>query len=270
MKNPIYYLPIFLFFCFVNTPLFAQQDLKTTDSTNLFIWPDRSTQTLEPKRKVWPLFGVKKMGTRNNMEWRIQPLYFLLSPNLGLKKGWTNNSQRKWRIASLHQLNYPSILLKMLAREGAGGILPENSIIPPIILLRNEVLLGYQNQGNYLTFRGGLATAFKFGEASFPDIDLPFFYNRMLAFNHTPNVYLGLNYNRDVLTTLNLEADFTAFKVDFSTGAWVFENRVVLFWKPTHKFGLKLGAATAFGEYPYGFDVRVIPVFDIVFGFGKY
>lgn len=264
MKNSIFLLLILLF---ISQQTSWAQD--NSDSSNVqTIWADRSTETLKPKRKVWPLFGIKKMGAAKNMEWQIQPLFFLISPNLGLKKGWVKGKSG-FHFSSLHKVNYPSIYLNLIAREGSGGVLPGDSEIPPIINLRNELLLGYNAAGNYLTVRAGLATAFKLGDADFADIDFPFLYNRTLAFNHTPTLYTGLNFNRDILSRLNLEADFALFKVDFESSDLVFENQLVFFWKKSDKFGLKLGAAAAYGQYPYGFDVRVIPVFDLVFGFGN-
>lgn len=247
---------------------YTQEALDTIPQNSL--WPNRSPQTLEQGRKVWQLFGPKKMGAAKNMEWQIQPLFFFISPNLGLKKRWTNDNKRI-SIATVHKINYPSIYLNLFAREGAGGVLPKDSEIPPMISLRNEILIGINSEKTILTLRGGIATAFKLGSAekNFPDIDFPFLYNRTLAFNNTPNIYMGINIHQDIRPKLNLEADFTAFKVSNENNNFVYESKLIFFWKKSDKFGLKAGAATAFGQYPYGKDFQIIPVFDIVFGWGK-
>jgi len=261
-----------VFFILLLTGIFQQeaytQEVVDTIPQNS-LWPHRSTETLVQGRKVWQLFGVKKMGVAKNMEWQIQPLFFFISPNLGLKKRWTNN--RRWSIATLHKINYPSIYLNLIAREGAGGVLPKDSEIPPMISLRNEILLDIHSEKIFITLRGGVATAFKLGNAekNFPDIDIPFLYNRTLAFNNTPNIYMGINIHRYILPKLNVEGDFTAFRVGNENKDFVYESQLIFFWKKSNKFGLKAGAAAAFGQYPYGRDFQIIPVFDIIFGWGK-
>ena len=207
------------------------------------------------------------MGTASNMEWQMQPIFFFVAPNLGLKKQWKTTSGGL-RFSSLHRIHYPSIYLNLLAREGAGGILPKDSEIPPMLSFKNELLLGIYKQGNSITLRAGITAAFKLGdgEKNFPDIDVPFLYNRTLALNHTPNIYMGLNFNRDILPTLNMEIDVAAFKVDPKSSDFVYESQLIFFWKKSNKFGLKAGVATAHGRYPYGAEFQLLPVFDIVFG----
>ncbi len=268
MKRHIFFFSFLCCLSLLSTTTLAQSSTDALPSENS-LWPDRTTRTLAQGRKVCPLFGVKKMGVANNMEWRIQPIFFFISPNIGLKKYW-GTTQGGLSFSTVHQLNYPSLYLNIIAREGAGGVLPEDSAIPPIISLRNEFLLGLQAQQHFITLRLGIATAFNLGNAekSFPDIDFPFLYNRTLAFNHTPNFYLGINYNKDFLPKLNVEADIAAFLTDTQNSDVVFESQLLLFWKKSDKFGLKAGLAAAHGTYPYGKIFQLLPLVDMVFGFG--
>jgi len=269
MTNNIYFYTLLLLTFFIQQNTFAQEAVDATLIQNK-LWADDSPQTLKKGRKVWPLLGVKKMGAGKNMEWHIQPVFFFISPNLGLKKHW-KTKDNGWSISSFHQINYPSIYLNLFSREGAGGVLPKDSQIPPMLSIKNEVLVGINHQGSAITFRAGLATAFKLGSAEkrFPDIDFPFLYNRTLGLNNSPNLYTGLNFNRDLRPKLNIEADFTAFSVGNEDNDFVFESQLIFFWKKSDRFGLKLGAAAAHGRYPYGNDFRMIPVFDVLFGFGN-
>ncbi len=269
MKNKLFILILWSLVYFSEQMIFAQEKV---DSIQLQenVWASRRPQTLKAGRKVVPLFGAKKIGAAKNMEWRIQPLFFLISPNLGLKKCWKENN--RWSIASFHQINYPSFYLNLIAREGSGGVLPKDSEIPPMLSLRNEILLGFSSKKmSSVTFRVGVATAFKIGsgEKNFPDIDFPFLYNRTLAFNHTPTFYGGINFYQDILPRLNMELDITAFQVNNENGSFIFENQLIFFWRKSSKFGLKAGVAAAYGSYPYGFDWRMIPVFDVIFGLNK-
>ncbi len=271
MKNSISLIILLLLMSFSQQRTFAQGNVvDTVIIIQHKIWPDRTTNTLVKGRKVWPLLGVKKRGAGNNMEWQIQPLFFFVSPNLGLKKQWLNH-QKGWSFASLHKINYPSIYLNLIAREGAGGVLPKESQIPAMISLRNEFLLGFNTQANFFTLRLGIATTFQLGSAekNFPDIDIPFLYNRTLSLNNTPNIYFGINFNRDLHPRLNLEADFSAYKVDFDSNDFVYESQLLFLWRKSSKFGIKFGAAAAHGRYPYGSEFMVIPVVDFLFGFGR-
>jgi len=268
MKNTVFFFSLLFLISFSTQFSYAQSDVEV-DQVEQNIWPDRSTNTIKKGRKVWPLFGVKKLGASKNMEWHIQPIFFFVSPNLGLKKNWKRNNNGI-SISSFHQINYPSIYLKLFSREGAGGVLPLDSKIPPMISLRNEIMLGLNKNGNLITLRIGIATIFKLGSAekNFPDIDYPFLYNRTLAFNNSPNIYLGINFNRDINPKLNLEADFTTYSVGDGNSNFVHESKLVFFWKKSDKFGIKAGAAAAHGQYPFGKVFQMIPVFDVLFGFG--
>lgn len=265
MQNKIFLSLLLLFVCYC-PQIASAQEVSDTIAAQESIWPDQSTKTLTANRRVWPLFGVKKLGANKNMEWQIQPLFFFISPNLGLKKHW-KSYKNGLSIASLHRVNYPSIYLNLFSREGAGGVLPKDSKIPPMLSIKNELLLGFNSKENVITLRAGIALAFKLSgaEKKFPDLDFPFLYNRTLAFNHSPNIYMGINYNRDFLPKWNIEADFAAFSVGNENRDFVHESRLVFLWKKSDKLGLKAGAAAAYGNYPFGSVFRAIPVFDIIF-----
>ena len=249
---------VLLSFLFLSNIAFTQ--------TNL--WSDASAQTLKKGRKNWPLLGIKKMGLKNNKELQIQPIFFFLAPNIGLKKYWGNKNG--WDIASLHKLHYPSLMLKTIAREGTGGVLPKSSVIPQIIGTKNELIVSKViNEQYFFAARLGVDLALSFGDADFAEIDLPFIYNRTAVYHSNFIPYLGLHLGGTIVPKLDFELAFTALKMTNDTGGFVFEDKAVLFWKLSDKFGIKAGAASAFGRYAYGNDFKLIPVFDVVFGFGK-
>lgn len=240
---------------FVATPCSAQQNL----------WSDASTQTLKKGRLEWPLLGKKRLGIGKNMELSAQPVFFFMAPHIGLKKEWKNKTT--FNLATVHKLGYPTILLKMLSREGTGGVLPETSIIPQLLTFKNEVIIS-KNIGDqyFIATRLGLELAFIFTNGDFPQIDLPFIYNRTAVYNNKFMPYLGVNFGGELLPKLDFEIAATVFAN--GTGGFVSEEKIILFWKKSDRFGVKAGVASAYGQYAYGYDFKLIPVIDLIFGFG--
>ena len=228
---------------------------------------DLST-VLKKGQKEYPLFGVKRIGIGHDMELQVHPLLFFLDPHIGLKKYWGNKN--KWHISSRHTLNYPTILLKTISREGTGGVLPKTSVIPQIFSTKNEIQVA-KALGDQFRFTAilGLELAATLGDSDFPTIDLPFAYRRTAVYHDHFLPYFGLQLEGDLTPELKYELAFTAYKIMNDTGGFTFEDKVILYWKKSRKFGLKAGLASAFGKYPFGNDIRWMPLVDFVWTVGS-
>ena len=226
------------------------------------------TSILEKGQKEIPLFGVKKVGIGHDMELQVHPLFFFLDPHIAVKKYWGN--QNDWLLASRHTLNYPTLLLKMMSREGTGGVLPKTSVIPQIVSSRNEVsatkTIGDQF---YLTALLGVELVVTFGDADFPTIDLPFFYRRTAVYHDHVLPFVGVEFGGHISPKVDFEVVVTGYKMLNEIGGFTVEDKAVLFWKKSSKFGVKAGLASAFGQYPFGYDIRLMPILDFVWMVGK-
>lgn len=231
-------------------------------------WSGETAFVVEKGEKELSLFGAKKLGIGKGMELQAYPILFFLNPHIGLKKYWGDKSN--WAISSRHKLTYPSLLLKTISREGTGGVLPKTSIIPHIITTKNELIATKVIGGNFhLTGTLGVELAVTFGDSDFPVIDYPFIYRRTAVYHDKILPYLGLQFEGHINPKFGFQVAFTTFKLINDTGGFVFENKFVLFWEKSPKFGVKLGVVSAFGKYEYGGDAKAIPVLDIVFKWGK-
>lgn len=229
---------------------------------------DSKVSVLAKGQKDLPLFGVKKMGIGNNMELQLHPLFFFLDPHIGLKKYWGDRGG--WHLSSRHTLNYPTLLLKMMSREGTGGVLPNTSVIPQIISTQNEIL-ATQTIGNqfYLAASLGVELAITFGEANFPTIDLPFVYRRTAVYHDHILPYVGVEFGGQLSQKIDFEVILNIYKFINDNAGFTVEDKAVLFWKKSPNFGIKAGVASVLGKYPFGYDFRWIPLLDFVWMVGR-
>ena len=250
-------LIIISLFFFAGSFTFAQSD----------VWSDASASVLKKGRLEWSLLGKKRLGIKNNMELIAQPFFFFISPHIGLKKQWNTHSD--FNLASVHRIGYPSILLKIMSREGTGGILPKDSTIPQIITFKNAIIVSKNIKTHYFAAANlGVELALSLGESDFPEIDFPFIYRRTAVYHNQFVPYLGIHLGGQLISKIDFELAFTAYKMTNDIGGLIFEDKAVLFWKKSNKFGVKAGVASVFGKYAYGNDARLIPVIDVVLGFG--
>ncbi len=235
-----------------------------TAESQSFIWTNSTSEVLPAKAKEIPLFGVKRIGLRNDKELQIHPIFFFLYPHVGLKKQWGNKGD--WTIGSYHSIAYPSLLLKSMAREGTGGILPKTSVIPQIITTKNEVFATKMISNQFFVMASlGVELAASFGDADFPTIDFPFAYRRTAVYHDKIVPKLGIAFGGHISAKVDFMIDVNAYKMFSETGGLILENKAFVFWRKSDRFGLKAGFATAFGRYPYGLDFRIMPALDLVF-----
>ncbi|NOZ35872.1 MAG: hypothetical protein GXO80_11310, partial [Chlorobi bacterium] len=132
-------------------------------------WSNGSADVLEQGRKEIGVFAPFKIGLKNSSELSVHPLLFFVIPNITYKKQWkvTDN----YRFASIHTLTYPTLLLKMLSRNGAGGILPATSTIPQLFKLNNSALISIDKFGQTFTLSAGIDLCLSAGDSDFPYIE---------------------------------------------------------------------------------------------------
>lgn len=230
-------------------------------------WSDNTTSVLEKGRKETGVFSPLKLGLKNSMEISTHPILFFVIPNIALKKQWKNE---KIGIASVHKFTYPSILYKMLAREGTGGILPSTSVIPPIFKLNNSLLISKKLSNNTLTFNVGIDFALKAGESNFADIEYHMVYPRTYSLNNMFTPHVGFNFMGDFMENFRYDYNLNSYFFLKNNKGAILEHTIKLSWFKSDKFAVKAGTLITHGKYPGNkTDVGIFPVFDLMFGFGK-
>lgn len=229
-------------------------------------WWSGSAYTLPQGRWEIGLFQPLRYGQTDRLEWSTHPVLNLVIPNLTVKLA--HGDKAGWVVASRHSLRYPTPLLRLVAREGIGGILapdPDIEKFPPTLFWRSEVLLTRAvAERTFLTAKGGLAVVPKAGDIdSRSTIDLPVIFPRMAAMRQGFQLSLGLDGLVGLTDRLHIWTDGDLFLTPGLDEALGFEHKGLLVFNKSQRFQLTLGYKLTFGNYPYGDQWHLLPLFDL-------
>lgn len=231
--------------------------------TNASDWTAGTANT-SPKR-TWEvgIFNPLKVAITDNTEIATFPIDNLLYPNLGIKHRWKKNIH--WAFASQHNLSYPSLLLKTISREGSGGILPANSDIPQLLTLNNRFLVSYETStGLIITPQFGFEVTYGAQQDRFPTIDLPLIYQRTASYHSGYTVNAGIDIDGDINTHWAYSLDLDLYYLPDMDGNTSLEHKALLQYFTGQYLTLMAGYKYVRGEYPFGKNIRLIPLVDLL------
>lgn len=228
-------------------------------------WSDNSADVLEQGRKEVGIFAPFKMGLKNNSEIAVHPILFFVIPNVSYKKQWKANDS--YRFTSVHTFTYPTLLLKMFSRNGAGGILPATSTIPQLFKLNNTALLSINKFNQKFTFSAGADLCLSAGTSDFTYIEWHIVYPRTYSLNNFLTPHAGIDITGSIYKNFVYEYKFNSFYLTQSYKGIIIENQLKIAWRKSDKFAVKAGAVHSYGTFPFGKDGGLFPMFDLMFGF---
>src|SRR5690554_2780911 len=211
------------------------------------------------------LFGPLRYGFSDTMELAVHPLLFFVSPNLQVKLG--HGERGGWELASKHQVTYPTPLLRLLAREGIGGILPSDRAVPHIVSLQSELLASREFGQQLITFGLGVQVAPRFGESQLVSIDLPFVYPRTAAAFGWATGIARVGAQGPIAGKLGYEAEVRAFTYPGVDGAFAVEQGAGLRWTTSPSFMAQAGYRLSYAGYPFGRMFNIVPTVELAWGF---
>lgn len=241
---------------------------KTTDN----VWFSSDARTLAPKRIEGGIFAPTRIGIKNNMELSFHPILFFVMPNARLKKNWTENPNNKLQVASEHGFTFPTILLNSLARSGTGGILPPTQKAPPILTLKNRVVVSYFYSKNHaVSFRAGLEfNALQSMYKEFPQIELLMVYPRTATYHNFYTGEVSLAFAGTIANKVGYDGDIKMFLIPDDNLTWVFEWNPKVYYQFSDKFRIMAGALLTTGNIPHEKAAfRALPVFDFQYSFKR-
>ncbi len=250
-------LRIFLTFIIISTI-----SLSRAQTVN---FSDNSADVLEQGRKEIGVFAPFKMGLKNNSELAVHPVLFFVIPNVSYKKQWKTFGN--FRFASVHTFTYPTLLLKMLSRNGAGGILPATSIVPQLFKLDNTALITIDKFNQKFTFGAGVDLCLSAGDSDFPYIEWHIVYPRTYSLNNIFTPHVNFDVTGKLYKKFIYEYKFNAFFLTQTDKGSVLENQLKITWQKSDKFAVKAGVVYSYGTFPFGKDGSLYPMFDLMFGF---
>ena len=211
------------------------------------------------------LFGPLRYGLTDRVELSTHPLWFFVAPNLRAKVGWA--SQGDTRVATVHSVTYPTPLLRLLAMEGAGGVLPPERAIPHIFSIRNKVVVSQAYGEHILTGSAGLQVAPRVGESELISIDLPVVYPRTAAYFTGLTALGGVSVQGPISGALGYQTGARFFVYPGAEGSFAAEYDARLRWRSSGSWMIQAGVLGSLAGYPFGLGANLLPVGDIMWAF---
>jgi hypothetical protein len=196
-------------------------------------------------------------------ELSLHPLLFFVMPNVGAKLSLGRVGAL--RVATEQALSYPTPLLRLLSREGTGGILPPDAKVPQIVAWQSALLASLPlPRAHLLTFTVAGTLGIHVGESDWPTIDLPLAYTRSAAYHRWLSARYGLDLDGRIAGGFHYFLDVDLYLLPLARGSVAIEQAGMLSWRRrTGGFAIHAGYKLVIGEYPFGWQVHVLPLVDL-------
>lgn len=250
----------------------ANLDGQSVSLVNLWDhWSSGTAHSLPAGRFEMGLFQPMRYGCSDALEFSAHPLLFFVSPNFDAKINYGDLGGIT--IASSHGLTYPTHLMRLVAKEGIGGLISPEFDIPHIISWQNELLISAEMLGSHLlTAKLAWNTAYKSGPLDpRTTIDLPVVYARTGVYYHDYGWRFGADLKGPLFWRWGYSLDGDVFyypKADPDINM-AFEHKGLLFWNKSTGFQLCLGYLLSYGEYPFGTQWHILPLIDLQWGWTR-
>jgi hypothetical protein len=227
---------------------------------------ERTAILLEKGQKEIGVFHPYRLGKSNDIEYSIHPILGFIIPNFKMK-GTLLSAKNSTNSYSL-QFTYPTPLLKLVQKEGIGGLITPNTnevSIPHLLVSRLKILSTRVIKENHLfTMSAGMEFAIGLGEIdSRITIDLPYFFPRMNMYNSDFALITGLHFTGKIWKNIGYDSG-GEFKYTVGSKHNIsFEHGDYMFWQFKPNMKVLLGYNLYFAEYPFGNQWDLIPTLDL-------
>jgi hypothetical protein len=234
-------------------------------------WSDETALVLPERRAELGVFTPLRYGLRDRVEVSVHPALFLVAPNASTKIAW--GAPAGIALASDHSLLYPTQLMRLLSRSGAGGIVPPDVRYPQILATSHHLLASAPIGEHLVTLRAGgtLAwnlTAFE-GPRFWSDVEWHLVRPRIAAWLTGVSADAGLAADGPVAGAFRYRLELDRFFLPGLRGDWAWEWAALAEWRPSTRFRLRAGAKWSYAAFPYGTRLSVpLPLVDAAWGWG--
>jgi hypothetical protein len=255
-------LVAFLAFGWLTAPSPAQS--QSDASAHRGPWSSDTAILLPEGRIETGLFAPMRVGLGGDVELQAHPIWTFMAPHLGAKAQWLR--QGSWTLATRHTLSYPTPLLGMLSRSGTGGVLPEDTQVPHILNLTQDVLLSWAAGPDQLvTVRSGLRLAAAWGKSTLVTVDLPVIFPRSAAWHDGISGEVGLAWAGQLRGPVHASLAVDLFLMADPVSSYSLEQTATLKWRISPHWALMGGVKYVSGAYPFGEQSHVLPLVDLTY-----
>ena len=227
---------------------------------------DRTALLLEKGQKEIGLWHPYRLGKTNDVELSMHPVLSFIIPNLKIK-GKLLSSENSINSYSL-KLTYPTPLLKLVQKEGIGGLITPNTDevkIPHIMVSDLRILTTYKIKENHLfTISGGIAYAVVLDEIdSRVTIDLPYFFPRMNMYSSNYSLISAFHFTGKIWKNLGYDSGGEFRYTDGTDNNIAFEFGDYFYWQYKSDLKIMFGYNLYYAEYPFGKQWDLYPMIDL-------
>jgi hypothetical protein len=232
------------------------------------IWTVGTARTIPQGHLEISVLRPARYGITKSLEVSAQPIIFPVFPNAQLKKNWYD---KKFSIASVHGVNYPSWFLKMVRKRNNEELIPADSVVPQLFVIKNEVIgsimlkeaTSCEAANYFLSVKIGAQFALKFKESTLPDIQKPVLYPRTSVYHDTLLWYVGADLDAHLNSFINYSVDLDFLSVGLGIEDWAIEHKGMLMMKLTNSLMLMAGYKLSYGTMPEKAKLGIYPMVDI-------
>jgi hypothetical protein len=206
-----------------------------------------------------------RYGLKDDLELEINPIAALLAPHIAVKKSYSGISD--WKMASHHQLGYPTPFLKAVARGGTGGILAPDSVIPHTFVLQNDLLFGKKTKVGEVTTILGANFALELGDRNYTTIDYSYGFRQTNLYQNTLSLDLGVAWKYFFTEKLGFRYLGKAWYYPLADQKFALEEKLALLFQVSERSQASIGGFMTLYDYPYGTNWHVWPTVDWVWKF---
>jgi len=237
-------------------------------------WDSHSAHILPPKSWSVGIFQPLRYGLQEGLELSSHPGWFFVLPNASFKISFADF--KSFNTAAKVSFTYPTPLLNMLSKEGIGGIIDPNLIIPPMLGVSGSFIMSKEVLGVNLSGKAGLDLGLVFGDLDTrSNIDLPIVYHRLEVFHNGWGWHTGLDLDRALIKKFRIFMDLDlrfipnldnskTSSYNMHSGDYSIEHKMLLIWEASSKFRAMIGYKLVSGEYPYGKQTRLLPYIPLL------
>lgn len=240
------------------------------------VWSGKHALVIPERRLELGLFGSSHYGWRG-LEFSLHPIWFFALPHVEMKVQTGAVGVQSLSAMQL-RLSYPTAFLKLIAREGAGGLLPNTSSPPQTVQLEFDYLLtafsgplsgGYRHMAT-VSVGAAVAVSGSFTPRELPLLDFPFAYPRLAAVYAGGVPRFALHFEGPLLHKLHYELSATYYALpdlpDVSA-PFALEPAGQFEYRFNDQVAVSLGIRTSVAKYPYGTRFHALPYADVRVGF---
>ena len=208
------------------------------------------------------LFQPLRLGYSKNIELSAHPILMFTMPNVSIKI-----RHEKYGITSRHEFIYPTPLMRFFQKEGKFGVITsvaDVGKVPHIFTFQNEIFKSIEWDKTLFTLKGGFTFAIvseKLDERL--SIDLPLIYPGMGDFFNGYKINFGVDARHHFSEQLNLLLDGDAMIIPTEDIFW--DTKLLAEYKLNDHYRILLGTKLTYGNYPFGKQTRLFPLFDIIY-----